>query len=585
MANHGLTPEQFEILFGDTIRREIEMMAAQEQAEAPPATPTDVAPAAAPEVPEVPPAVAPEAPRAGGTPVVPAAWEPPTPPPVPSTPPVEASGVTPGVFVPPTVDAFSPPTTPPEIPSAVAPEVPTVPPAVTPQVPPAVAPAVAPEVFAAPPATPAEVPPAVAPAVAPEVFAAPPTVPPASATIEELATVPAATPQDGPAVGLLAEPTKPVGPITEDEPEEESKRGWLTGLVAIAAMVGFIALAGFIGFQRANDASVANVVTETPGAVDEGGAGVGDGDVADDVDGDDGADPGDEVEDDEPADEADAQDVEDPADADAEPDDPEVTTTVADEVDTPEDEQGDGEEEAEEAEPAVAATTVAPEAAAAETTTTSTTTTTTTTTTTSTTTTSTPQAAVAGSLIGSVEGTSLCQDSAGDVMLTLDSPEPAFGAPLEVDLVAVELKVTATQVVIRWQTAGVVPANLGQAGESPVEVGSYTAILWSEDPTIVSADEPIRRVNLIADIDFGEITALVTGTEPSLRGTSRAGEVAFEGDSIVATFAIGDLGAFPAEFNWTATVRTGLVDNPAAPSNFGVAQDDACTDLGERFLG
>ena len=457
------------------------------------------------------------------------------------------------------------------------------PPAVTPQVPPAVAPAVAPEVFAAPPATPAEVPPAVAPAVAPEVFAAPPTVPPASATIEELATVPAATPQDGPAVGLLAEPTKPVGPITEDEPEEESKRGWLTGLVAIAAMVGFIALAGFIGFQRANDASVANVVTETPGAVDEGGAGVGDGDVADDVDGDDGADPGDEVEDDEPADEADAQDVEDPADADAEPDDPEVTTTVADEVDTPEDEQGDGEEEAEEAEPAVAATTVAPEAAAAETTTTSTTTTTTTTT--STTTTSTPQAAVAGSLIGSVEGTSLCQDTAGDVMLTLDSPEPAFGAPLEVDLVAVELKVTATQVVIRWQTAGVVPANLGQAGESPVEVGSYTAILWSEDPTIVSADEPIRRVNLIADIDFGEITALVTGTEPSLRGTSRAGEVAFEGDSIVATFAIGDLGAFPAEFNWTATVRTGLVDNPAAPSNFGVAQDDACTDLGERFLG
>ena len=152
-------------------------------------------------------------------------------------------------------------------------------------------------------------------------------------------------------------------------------------------------------------------------------------------------------------------------------------------------------------------------------------------------------------------------------------------------MVAVELQVTATQVVVRWQTAGVVPANLGQAGESPVEVGSYTAILWSEDPTIVSADEPIRRVNLIADIDFGEITALVTGTEPSLRGTSRAGEVAFEGDSIVATFAIGDLGAFPAEFNWTATVRTGLVDNPAAPSNFGVAQDDACTDLGERFLG
>ena len=173
-------------------------------------------------------------------------------------------------------------------------------------------------------------------------------------------------------------------------------------------------------------------------------------------------------------------------------------------------------------------------------------------------------------------------------MLTLDSPEPAFGAPLEVDLVAVELQVTATQVVVRWQTAGVVPANLGQAGESPVEVGSYTAMLWSEDPTIVSVEEPIRRVNLIADIDFGEITALVTGTEPSLRGTSRAGEVAFEGDSIVATFAIGDLGAFPAEFNWTATVRTGLVDNPAAPNNFGVAQDNACPsfdDFGERFLG
>ena len=577
MANHGLTPEQFEILFGDTIRREIEMMAAQEQAEAPPATPTDVAPAAAPEVSEVPPAVALEAPRAGGTPVVPAAWEPPTPPPVPSTPPVEASGVTPGVFAPPRVDAFSPPTTPPEIPSAVAPEVPTVPPSVPLQVPPAVAPAVAPEVFAAPPATPAEVPPAVAPAVAPEVFAAPPTVPPASATIEELATVPAATPQDGRAVGLLAEPTKPVGPITEDEPEEESKRGWLTGFVAIAAMVGFIALVGFIGFQRANEAGTANVVTETPGLADgrEGGQV---GDVTGDEDGDDEADPGDEVEDDELADEADAQDVEDPADADTEPDDPEVTTTVADEVDTPEDEQGDGEEEVEEAEPAVAATTVAPE-------TTTTSTTTTTTTTTSTTTTSTPQAAVAGSLIGSVEGTSLCQDTAGDVMLTLDSPEPAFGAPLEVDLVAVELKVTATQVVVRWQTAGVVPANLGQAGESPVEVGSYTATLWSEDPNIVSAEEPIRRVNLIADIDFGEITALVTGTEPSLRGTSRAGEVAFEGDSIVATFAIGDLGAFPAEFNWTATVRTGLVDNPAAPNNFGVAQDDACTDLGERFLG
>ena len=30
MANQGLTPEQFEILFGDVIRREIEMLAAQE---------------------------------------------------------------------------------------------------------------------------------------------------------------------------------------------------------------------------------------------------------------------------------------------------------------------------------------------------------------------------------------------------------------------------------------------------------------------------------------------------------------------------------------------------------------------------
>ena len=588
MANHGLTPEQFEILFGDTIRREIEMMAAQEQAEAPPATPTDVAPAAAPEVPEVPPAVAPEAPPAAGTSVVPAAWEPPTPPPVPPTPPVEASGVAPGVFAPPTVDAFSPPTTPPEVPSAVAPEVPTVPPSVPPQVPPAVAPAVAPEVFAAPSVAPAEVPPAVVPAVAPEVFAAPPTVPPASATIEELATVPAVTPQDGPAVGLLAEPTKPVGPITEDEPEEESKRGWLTGLVAIAAMVGFIALAGFIGFQRANDASVANVVTETPGAVDEGGAGVGDGDVADDVDGDDGVDPGDEVEDDEPADEAEAQDAEATADEDAEPDDPEVTTTVADEPDAPEDEQTNDEPEVEEAEPAAAATTVAPEATTAETTTTSTTTTTTTSTTTTTTTTSIPPAAAAGSLIGAVEGRSLCQDPAGDVMLTLDSPEPAFGAPAVVDLVAAELIVSATQVVVRWQTAGEVPANLGQAGESPVEVGSYTATLWSEDPTIISAEEPIRRVNLIADIDFGEIAALVTGTGPSLQNAQRTGTVTFEGDSIVATFAVGDLGALPAEFNWTATVRTGLVDNPAAPQNFGVAQDDACpsfNDFGERFLG
>ena len=548
MANHGLTPEQFEILFGDTIRREIEIMAAQQRAQEAAGVPAD--PAAVPsDPPGVPPAATPTAPVA------------PTPEGVPQSPPARASAAGTAPFAP---EVSPAPITPP------APEVvPPSPPAPTPAAA-AAAPFLAPEVSPGPTFRDVVVPEesVAAPVLAVETG----TVPAETVVLPEIATADALRSEE------LVEHPKPVGPIDVDP--IKPRRRWLTGVLAVLAMVGVIALAGFVGFQRANSNTEVAGETATTTAEE-----VAEAEQAEDVGDDAGsvedapdegvADPGDAVDetgdDPDPADEA---AVAEPADADGDPDpDPDdaaadgataTDTTEADVTDT----------EPAEAEPA--------EAAPAETEAT-------TTTTTPTTTTSIPPAAAAGSsLIGSVTGTSVCQDPAGDVVLELEAPTPAFDAPDAVDLVSVELTVSATQVIVRFQTAGQVPANFGQAGESPVEVGSYTVMLWSEDPGIVSAEEPIRRVNLIADLDFGEVTAFVTGTGPSLQNNRRDGEIAFDGDSIVITFAVGDLGVLPGEFNWTATARTGVVDNPADPGNFAVALDSACPsfdDFGERFPG
>ena len=352
-----------------------------------------------------------------------------------------------------------------------------------------------------------------------------------------------------------------VGPLPSGEPKKS--RRWLSGLLVAVAMVAGIGLIGFFAFQRQADTVATEVLPETETSTEQDDE-LAARDASDPVDVDsaasDGSDSGNDESEASDNDDAGALDEIPEAGvanagneteaAQAEPDDADDTASNTPESST-----------TSTTTPEVATTEVVPE-------------------------TTLPAAAAAGSLVGAIPGSSVCQDPAGDAVVMLDIPEPVIGAPGAVDLIEVELTISATQVVVRWRSAGEVPENLGEAGVSPVEIGSYSATLWSDDPSIVSPEEPIRRVNLIADVDFRGVVAVATGTGPSFDDGPRSGEIAFDGDSIVATFPIGDLGEFPAEFNWTSLVRVGLVDDPAAPANFATSSDSACPSFdmgGQRF--
>lgn len=382
-----------------------------------------------------------------------------------------------------------------------------------------------------------------------------------------------------------------VGPLHSDAPATP-KRRWLSGALIALAMVGAIALAGFLAFQRQSENSGSATLTE---AVT--------GEVEDDQEV---AEPEDDQETAEAEDDQETAEAEDDQEiAEGEGDEAGRIAAAPEEGDGPDEARADDQLDVPEAEAAIAADqaevpgteTDAPspdatdpgageggevvegaEVVAPESTTTTTNVTATT-----------PAPAPVGSQVGAVAGTSVCQDPVGDVMLVFDVPdEPEFAAPAVTDLVEAELTVSATQVVVRWRTSEQVPTIIGQPGESTFQVGSYGVTLWSDDPSVVTADEPFRRVNLIADIGFGDLAAVSTGTDPSLRNNPGTGELALDGDSIVATFAIAALGDFPAEFNWTAFVAAGVLNDAVEPTNFASARDEACAsfeDSGEPFPG
>lgn len=364
-----------------------------------------------------------------------------------------------------------------------------------------------------------------------------------------------------------------VGPVLEED--AKGSAGWLSGVLVVLAIVAGIGLIGFFAFQR----QAGTIDTEVLSGAEplEQADGVEDGDT-DDEPTDDGeveqAGDGEDLEATEPEAAA-AEPVEPPTDNAAPATDADDQETIEDdtnedpatsEVQAPPVEPADPEQVTPETTTAPTTTQVEPQ-----------------------TTTPAPPAAPAGSLVGTLAGSSLCQDPAGDVLVVVEPPGTSIAAPDAVDLVSVELTVSSTEVVVRWQTAAEIPADFGQLGASPVEVGSFSVTLWSDAPGVVSPDEPIRRVNLIVDIDFGDVTGLVTGSGPSLRNNSRTGAITFDGDSIVGTFAVSDLGQLPAEFNWTGAVRVGLAAaNPEGAESFATASDSACApfeDSGQPFPG
>jgi len=493
MANHGLTPEQFETLFGDVIRREIEMLADERKAGSD----------------QVPDDSTVDLDAVSGS----------------TSPPVAATG---SGWEPKPVDADH------HQPSAVPPA-----------------------------ASGTELAPVhdhVDPFVAQPVESA--------AIGSELESVPD--------VDLVESKSEQlVGPVLEED--AKGSAGWLSGVLVVLAIVAGIGVIGFFAFQRQAGTINTEVLSGAEAAVDQA-DGVEDGDTADEP-----------TEDGEVEAVVDGEDLETTgpevaaAEAEEPPTDNAAPATDADDQETIEDDTNEdpatSEVQAPPVEPAdpeqvTPETTTAPTTSQVE----------------PQTTTPASPAAPAGSLVGTLAGSSLCQDPAGDVLVVVEPPGTSIAAPDAVDLVSVELTVSSTEVVVRWQTAAEIPADFGQLGASPVEVGSFSVTLWSDAPGVVSPDEPIRRVNLIVDIDFGDVTGLVTGSGPSLRNNSRAGAVAFDGDSIVGTFAVSDLGQLPAEFNWTGAVRVGLVAaaSPEGVESFATASDSACAPLevsGQPFPG
>ena len=492
MANHGLTPEQFEILFGDVIRREIEMLADEREAgsdQLPDDSTVDLDAVSGSTSPPV---------AATG-----ADWEPN---------PVDVEQHQPGAVPPATIGA------------ELAPVHDDVDP------------------FVAQPVESA--------AIGSE-LESPPDVDLVESKSEQL-----------------------IGPVLEED--AKGSAGWLSGVLVVLAIVAGIGLIGFFAFQRQAGTIDTEVLSGAEAAVDQA-DGVEDGDTADEptedgeveavVDGEDLETTGPEVA---------AVEAEEP------PADNAAPATDADDQETIEDDTNEDPATSEVQAPPV-------EPAEPEQVTPETTTAPTTTQVEPQTTTPAPPAAPAGSLVGTLAGSSLCQDPAGDVLVVVEPPGTSIAAPDAVDLVSVELTVSSTEVVVRWQTAAEIPADFGQLGASPVEVGSFSVTLWSDAPGVVSPDEPIRRVNLIVDIDFGDVTGLVTGSGPSLRNNSRTGAITFDGDSIVGTFAVSDLGQLPAEFNWTGAVRVGLAAaSPEGAESFATASDSACApfeDSGQPFPG
>lgn len=189
-----------------------------------------------------------------------------------------------------------------------------------------------------------------------------------------------------------------------------------------------------------------------------------------------------------------------------------------------------------------------------------------------------------GAILGAVQGTAVCLDALGD--LETGQPGPGSGIPIPnfIDLQRVELTVTESELLVRWETAGEIPTNIAQRAESGIEAGSFVVNMWTEDIGFLPEGQSFRSVLLV--IDFGE-EGVFAGHESSGDGAfgsvfEAEGEFVFEGNIATAVFAIANLAAMPAEFNWTSSIEATVFGDQTDPSSFAVASDSACPSIADQ---